>query len=226
MVGDAIGQMLPLAIGVALSPMPIVAVVLMLVTSRARVNGPAFLFGWVAGIVVAGAIVLVVAGSVNASEHGQPADWVSWLKLGLGLLLLFVAARMWRARPRGDDASKPPKWMAALDGFSPAKAAGLGALLSGVQPKNLVLIVAGATTVAQAGITTGQQVAAWAIFTVIASVGVAAPVVLYFVMGDRAAAPLNDLKTWMNTNNAAIMAVLCLLIAAKLVGDAISGLTG
>jgi hypothetical protein len=41
-VGQAIGGSLALAVGVALSPVPIIAVVLMLTTRRARVNGPLF----------------------------------------------------------------------------------------------------------------------------------------------------------------------------------------
>ena len=46
-MGQAIGQVLPPAVGVGLSPIPIVAVIVMLVTPRARVNGPAFLgAGW------------------------------------------------------------------------------------------------------------------------------------------------------------------------------------
>lgn len=71
----------------------------------------------------------------------------------------------------------------------------------------------------------GDEVVVWAIFTVIACVGVGAPVVLFFALGDRAAAPLDELKTWMATNNAAIMAVLCLVIGAKLIGDGITGLS-
>jgi hypothetical protein len=42
-MGEAIGKLLPFTVGVAVSPMPIVAVVLMLVTPRARCNGPASL---------------------------------------------------------------------------------------------------------------------------------------------------------------------------------------
>jgi Sap, sulfolipid-1-addressing protein len=56
--GQAIGQSLPIAVGIALSPLPIVAVVLMLVTERGRVNGPAFIVGWWAGLAIVGAIVL------------------------------------------------------------------------------------------------------------------------------------------------------------------------
>jgi Sap, sulfolipid-1-addressing protein len=48
-MSDAIGQVLSLGVGVALSPVPIIAVVLMLGTPRARTNGPAFVLGWVIG---------------------------------------------------------------------------------------------------------------------------------------------------------------------------------
>ena len=43
------------------------------------------------------------------------------------------------------------------------------------------------------------------------------------MLGERAGPILDGLKTWMARNNAVIMAVLCLVIGAKLVGDAITG---
>jgi hypothetical protein len=69
-MGQAIGQSPPLAVGIALSPLPIVAVVLMLVTERGRVNGPAFILGWWLGPAVVGGIVLSVAGGASASSRG------------------------------------------------------------------------------------------------------------------------------------------------------------
>src|SRR3954454_10090690 len=75
-MGEAIGQVLPLAVGVAVSPVRIVAVVLMLVTPRARVNGPAFVVGWIVGLGIVGAIVLGVADPAGATSDGQPATWV------------------------------------------------------------------------------------------------------------------------------------------------------
>ena len=79
---------------------------------------------------------------------------------------------------------------------------------------------------AQLGVSTGDQVVAWTVFTVIASVGVGTPVVIYFAMGERAAGLLAGLKTWMARNNTVIMAVLCLIFSVKLIGDAISGFSG
>ena len=57
---EAIGQVLSFAVGVAISPLPIVAVVLMLATPRARVNGPAFVLGWIVGLSLVGTVVLLV----------------------------------------------------------------------------------------------------------------------------------------------------------------------
>ena len=59
----------------------------------------------------------------------------------------------------------------------------------------------------------------------IATLGVGAPVVLYFAMGDRSEKLLGELRDWMARNNGTIMAVLLVVIGAKLIGDGISGLT-
>jgi hypothetical protein len=224
-MGEAIGQVLPFAVGVAISPMPVVAMVLMLITPQARANGVTFVLGWMLGIAVAGAILLSVASPADASEEGAPADWVSWLKLALGVLLLLVAVKEWKARPAPGAEAPMPKWMSALDGITPVKAGGLAILLGTINPKNLLLIVGGAAAVAQTGVSAGDQTVAWVVFTLIATIGVAAPLVVYFVMGDRAPAILEELKEWMARNNTAVMAVLCLVIGVKLFGDAITGLS-
>jgi threonine/homoserine/homoserine lactone efflux protein len=224
-VGQAIGQVLSLGVGVALSPVPIIAVVLMLGTPRARANGPAFVLGWIVGLGVVGAVALVIAGSADASEGGEPATWVDVLKLVLGALLVLVAVRQWRGRPRAGAAAELPKWMQAIDTFGPGKAAGMAALLSGVNPKNLLLTLGAASAIAQTGIDTGQQAVALAVFVVIGTLGPGAPVAIYFALGAKAAHVLDELKVWMAAHNAAIMAVLCLVIGAKLVGDGVAGLS-
>jgi threonine/homoserine/homoserine lactone efflux protein len=221
-VGQAIGDLLPSAVGVAISPLPIVAVVLMLVTPRGRLNGPAFVAGWCAGIAVAGAILLAISSGVDATDNSGPATWVDVVFMLLGLGLIFLAAMQWRGRPHGDEVAPTPKWMGALDAFTPLKAGVAGVVLSVLNPKNLLLIVAGAAAVAQTGISTGEQVGAWIIFVVIASIGVAAPVVITFALGDRSRTILHDLNAWLVRNNAVIMAVLLLIIGVKLIGNAIS----
>jgi hypothetical protein len=224
-MGEAIGGALPLAIGVAVSPVPIIAVVLMLTTRRARVNGPAFVLGWLAGLAVVGAIVLAISGPGDASSSGQPASWVSWVKLALGALLLLIAVRQFRGRPAAGEEAALPKWMGAIDTIKPPAAFGLAAALAGANPKNLLLAVGGAASIAQTGISGGQQAVAYAVFALVGALGVGIPVAIYFAMGPRSAAVLGGLKEWMGRNNSVIMAVLCLVLGAKLIGDAISGLS-
>src|SRR5215212_3249344 len=223
LMGSAIGQILPLAIGVALSPVPIIAVVLMLGTPRASATGPAFVLGWIAGLSVVGAVILLVSSGADASEGGAPADWVGWLKILLGVLLLAVAVKEWRSRPHGGERPALPKWMQTTDRFTPGRSVAMGVALSAVNPKNLLLVVGAAAAIAQTGIPSGQQAAALAVFVVIATLGPGAPVGMYFTMRARSERLLGELKDWMAANNATIMAVLCLVIAAKLVGDGISG---
>lgn len=225
-MAQAIGDMLPAAVGVALSPLAIVATVLMLVSSRGRANGPAFLFGWIVGILVAGAILLFVGDAIGVHDDGQPSDSVSWIKLALGLGLLSMALRQFRGRPHGDEEPVTPKWMGALDTFSPAKAAVAGAALSAVNPKNLLLIAAGMAAIAQTGIPGDEQAVALVLFAFVASIGVAAPVVISFAMGDRSATILDRLRIWMARNNPVIIAVVLLVIGVKLIGDALPGVTG
>ena len=175
-MGEAIGGSLPLAVGIALSPIPIIAVILMLTSDRARVNGLAFVLGWLAGLGIVGAIFLSLAGTGGASKSGAPATWVSWVKIGLAMLLLLVAVRQFRSRPHGSDEPQMPKWMTTIDKITPLGALGLAAALSGANPKNLLLAAGGAAAIAQTGISGAQQAIAYVVFAVIGTLGVGIPV--------------------------------------------------
>jgi Na+/melibiose symporter-like transporter len=222
-MGAAIGGILPTAVGVALSPLPIVAVVLMLVSPRGRLNGPTFVIGWLAGLGALGTVVLVVASGVGASDHGAPAAWVRALQVILGALLLLLAVTRWRGRPGEQERAAAPRWMGRLEAVTPVKALAAGALLSTLNPKNLLLTIAAASAIAQAGISIGQQAVAYAVVVVIGTAGVGAPVVLALVLGSRSRPALDGLKAWLVRHNAAIVAVLLLVIGAKLIGDGIAG---
>ncbi|WP_149549207.1 GAP family protein [Streptomyces marokkonensis] len=224
-MGEAIGQILSYGVAVALSPFPVIGMVLMLATPRARANGPALLLGWVTGLALVGTVVLLASGGAGPSEQGQPAAWVSALDLALGVLLLWVAVTYWRGRPRGDDEVALPKWMRTVDSFTPVKAGALGAALSALNPKNLLLVIAAAAAITRTDTSAGAQAAALAVFVVIGALGTAAPLVLYFVLRERSRRILDGLKLWMERNNSVITAVVCLLMAAKLMGDAITDLS-
>ncbi|WCB94430.1 hypothetical protein DSM104299_03167 [Baekduia alba] len=224
-MADAIGQVLSFAVGVAISPLPIIAVVLMLATPSGRLNGPAFLGGWLLGLAAVGTIVLIASSGADATDaDGAPATWVSWLKIVLGVLLLGVAVKQWRGRPRAGEEGTLPGWMKTIDTFTPTRSVAMGVALSAINPKNLLLTIGAAAAIAQTGASTGSQAAALAVFVVVGALGPGIPVAISVVMGDRARPILDEVKAWMGAHNAAIMSVICLVIAAKLVGDGVIGL--
>jgi len=224
-MGPAIGEILPLAIGVAISPVPIIAIVLMLGTPRARSNGLAFALGWLAGLTIVGGALLTLASGNSQENDGGPETWVSIVKLVLGVLFLLLAARTWRSRPKAGQEAAMPRWMQAIDTFTTGRSLVFGVLLSGVNPKNLALTIAAATTIAQTGISGGESAGALIAFILIGSLSILTPVFIYFALGTRAAVILDELKDWMAGHNAAIMTVLLLVFGAKLIGDAVGGLS-
>ncbi len=219
---DAIGGYLPAAVAVALSPIPIVAVILMLGTPRARTNGPAFAVGWILGMSAVMAIVLLVLGGTDSASGAQTS--VSWGTLALGVLLLALGVRQWQKRPRRGEDAPLPSWTTSVDAFTPWKALATGAVLSGVNPKNFALTAAAAGAIAVAGLEGATEFWAAAIFVAIASCGVVGLVLASLVAHDRVSQPLAAIRDYMTTHNAVIMTVILVLLGAKLIGDALPGL--
>jgi Sap, sulfolipid-1-addressing protein len=224
-MGDTLGQLLPYAVGVAISPVPIIAVILMLLAPRAGGASAGFLLGWIAGIVVVTTGFALLAGVIQPASGG-PSPAVGWIKLALGLLLLLGAAAQFRKRPAPGGRPALPGWMAAIDEVTTGRAVGLGALLSGVNPKNLALCLAAGSTVGSADLDTGAAITAVVVFTVLASATVAVPVIAYAVAAERMHKPLDALHTWLVRENAVIMGTLLAVMGAVLAGQGIAGVTG
>ena len=146
------------------------------------------------------------------------------MKLVLGLLLLLLAAKQWRSRPRPGAEPSLPKWMAAIDEVTPAKACGLGFVLSAVNPKNLLMCIAAGTAVAGGGLSTTQGVVTVLLFTVLAASTVALPVSAYAIGRDRMVGTLESLRSWLTLHSAAVMATLLLVIGVVLLGKGLGGL--
>jgi hypothetical protein len=126
-----------------------------------------------------------------------------------------------RPRVAGETAAVPG-WMSSIDDFTAAKAFGVGVLLSGVNPKNLGLTIAAAATIGGSGLSSGDEIIVMVVFVAIASLTVAAPVILNLVMGSKATQTLTEMKEWLTDNNATVMAVLFVVLGAKVLGAGIS----
>src|SRR5437764_4567377 len=225
-MGKAIGEILPYALGAAISVIPIIAIILMLVTPKAKANGSSFAAGFVAGLALICIVVVALAGGSNYSSSSGPTKTISAIKLLLGLLLLFAAFRQWRARPTPGEEPKMPKWLASIDQFTPARSFGVGAALSTVNPKNFAMSLAAGLAIAQAGLSTGQEAGTILIYVALAGSTILGPLIVYLRMGRRATEILGGWRTWLADNNATVMSVLLLVVAVVLLGPGITGLSG
>jgi threonine/homoserine/homoserine lactone efflux protein len=217
-VVTVIGQILPAALGVAISPFPMTAAILMLFSRRATANGLAFLAGWILGLMVLTIVALRVADAGNVSGGGTPSTAASTIGLLLGVLLVAMAVWEWKHRPKEGEQPKTPKWLAEVSGFTTAKAFGLALLLSAVNPKSFALAVAAALTIAAAGLSAGRPWIALLVFIAVGSLSIGVPVLYRLVAGEGAERALTSWKAWLIASNATIMSVLLLILGLALIG--------
>lgn len=222
-MNQAFGQVVPFAIVIALSPIPLIAVIAMLFSRRAVGNGIGFLLGWFVGVAGGLAVLTALASTQDLGSSDDPSSTSTGIRLVLGVLLLGAAFRAWHGRPRPGDDVPLPKWMKRVDGIHPVGAFVLAVLLGGVNPKNLLMNVAAAAVLAATSLDTSDAVAVIALYTAVASCTVILAVAYRIVLGDRAAATLERMRGWLGANSATVMAVLFLVLGVKVVGDAISG---
>jgi threonine/homoserine/homoserine lactone efflux protein len=216
-MNQVIGEILPLAVGIAISPIAIIAAILMLLSPRAKGTSLGFMIGWLAGLVVA-IVLFSLLSSVIPLETGGRLPITGVIKIILGVLLLVLAIKQWRARPTKGDQASLPKWMSAIDSMPAGKALWLGFLLAAVNPKNLLLAISAGVIVGGAGLTVGQLTVVIIIFVLLAGSTVLVPVVGYLIAAARLAGPLDKLRQWLVDYNAVIMAVLLLVLGVVMIG--------
>lgn len=213
------GEVLPLAIGIAASPFPVIPVILLLFTDRPRAAAWSFLCGWLVGVGVATTVFVLLAEVLDQSA--DTPEWASWLRVVGGAALVAYGAKQWFGRSAD---AEQPAWMRSVSTATPARAFRLALLLSAANPKVLLLAAAGGLAIGSDDLSVRGDVAAVVIFTLVASVSVAVPVLAYTLVGDRVLTPLGVARDWLVRNNAAVMAVVLVVIGLLLLQQGITDL--
>lgn len=224
-MGETFMNMLPYAIGILVSPVPIITVILTLFSTRAKANGLSFLLGWAMGIGLPAIVVLVLAISSQGEAEAPPSQIASILRIVLGLLLVMIAVRNWIHRRKPDDPDKKPMLFRLVDAVTPFRAWLTGFLFADVtNPKNMALTIAGCLAISSSGTSVVTMSVLLALFVLVASLGVAAPVVLYLVGGDSSKQTVENWKHWLVTHKKGVMAVLFLLFGLSFAYKGMAGL--
>jgi hypothetical protein len=207
MLSDAIGAMLPAILAVALTPIQLVGVVVVLGGRHASTGGWAFLIGWLAGLtaVTVAAILLVD----QLGESGRtPTPFVHWLQIALGLVLVWMAVRLYWQHPAHETEPQPPKWLAAIGEASHARA----------------LVVAAMTPLAYLNPSVLQIAVVSIVFLLLASAPIIAIVAAHGVGGEKADARIENLKGFLLRNSNLIMAIVFAMLGVSILGKGIAGI--
>jgi threonine/homoserine/homoserine lactone efflux protein len=221
---EMIAQLVVLGVGVAISPVAVIAAILLLVSPGGRAKASLFVAGWVLALAVISGVVVAAEGALGAGEDAGPTRVVAAITLVLGIVLLAFGMLRWRGRPAPGDDEPTPAWMTAVDAATPLRALGLGALLAVAKPKNLVLTLAAATAIAEPAASAAGSAVALAAYVVVASASVATPLVVAVALGDRAGPVLERWKVALLAHNKAIMAVVFIAFGLLLAWKGVVGL--
>jgi hypothetical protein len=203
---------------VALSPVPVVAVLIILLTKRARLSSLVFASAWVAGNAVAIAIGIIFANQIRVPHAGQdlPAEGVVTLVLGIGLITTAWLSRRGRQRTPEEN---PPRWVAAVDNLSPVGGALVAFSNATTSPKNLALALTTGVAIRASLPHFGSELAAGMVYVFFASLTIVIPVLVYFVVGERARPTLARWKERVTSRAAVTMELLLfaagIFLAAK-----------
>lgn len=220
---EAVGGSVGYALAIAISPIPIAALILTLLSVRPRSSSIAFTTGWIAGI-GAVASIAVATGLFDAGD--EPSDRRGWIRLTIGAILVLAAVRRWRTRPGPDEVRSTPPLMRAIDGAGPRRVLGIGFALAALNPKDMLLAAAGGAEIASTDLSDGSTVATLVVFTMIAASTAIIPVGTYLVSGDRLDDRLHHARDALIRYNPVVMAVVLAAVGALFVAEGIQILWG
>jgi hypothetical protein len=214
-------DVVPFALATAVSPLPLLALLVVLLTPRAVPNGLAFALGWAAALLAVATLTVAVLGA-DAGFDGSSAG-VRAFEVAAGAGLVALAIWQWVRRPRGDARRVDPRWLVLADRCTPPRAFALGGVLVLGNPKNLALTVAAASAVAGAGSASSDRFWALALFAVLGTAGLAIPLALRITLGQRAAGILTRWRRWLVLHGTPAACVVVALIGVLLVARGAAG---
>ena len=212
-----LGQTLPFALGILLSPLPVIPVLFMLLGPRPRPPSVGYAVGWCCGVAFFTEIFVLI--SVFIATIESTPRWLSWVVIPLGIALLLLAIKRWSVRHKPEPL---PGWMTALETASPAKAFRLGFVVS-IASSPVFLIGAG-LTIGAASQSAAKDAFDVLTFTAIASGLVILPVVLYLIAGKSVVSPLLASKRWLERNYATVSTVILFIFGVLILMKGIGSL--
>lgn len=217
---NAIGEFLPLALGMTLSPLPLIAIVFLLLSAQGTARSLGFMAGRLIGIALMLTVLTLAAEALPESREATVFGGL--LKILLGLGLIYVAVRKWRKRPQGETEPTVPGWMSSLDTISTPRAFGMALVLTVLNPKELAFTLGAAISIGAAHQQPGAIIVLGLLYILISGASVLAPVILHLVAPERAQSVLGSAQAWLMRHQSTVVGVVLLALGVVLVSDGLS----
>ncbi len=219
------GILLPFAIGIALNPTPIIATILLLVSNLGLVKALCFLVGWLGGLMSLLITMLVIVSSREYRRAPFSAQFTDWVILAFGIVLLLMAWMLWRKRPPPDEERISLQWMRGITQANSFMALSAGLFFGLFSVRNLLLIVTAAMVIGESIMSSDGRLWTSLFFGLIASIGVAAPLVVAAMQPNRANAILTEWENWLSHHNVTINCIVHAVVAVQLLAIGLTRLT-
>jgi threonine/homoserine/homoserine lactone efflux protein len=223
-MGAAIGDVLPLALTIAIVPVSVITLILLLLTRRARANAIAFTSGRILGLTLVVGLALSVAAGQSITVDPGSSPVVSFVKLVLGIVLVLSGLRRWRRHRNEGGEPSLPGWMQRFDEATPALSVSAGFLISVVEPLTLAFAVDAGLSIAQADVSFVSSLVVLAVFVVVATVTNTALLLIYLASATRAQRKLTSVRGWIHANHERLTVALLFVLGAILIGRGVAGI--
>lgn len=218
----ALGHILPLAVAVALSSVPIMATILILLSPNKGRSSLTFLIGWVLGLTVTVVVFILLAYVIPSSKSRGPEYAIGIIMIVIGLALIAFAIVLWR-RGSGSPSSGIPKWLSAVGSLGPWSAFGL-ALVLNVRPKAILLSAAAGLSVRGDELTGAEAAIVVCVYVVISASTVVVPIIASLVQPDKTERRLVRTREWIAANNRTVSVLILILIGVVIVANGLTRL--
>ncbi|GAA1994633.1 GAP family protein [Microbacterium pumilum] len=220
---EAIGHILPIALAVAISSVPIMVTILILLSPNRARSAPLFMIGWVIGLILVVSVCTLVAELIpTARSPRRPDTAIGIVEIIVGLAMIVLAVVSW-LRSRRAETPAVPKWLSSEKSLRPWQAFGV-ALILNIRPKALLLAIAAGLTVRADSQSPTDAVVAILIYTIIGASTVVTPIVATMVAPDRMVPRLTSMRSWLTRNDAAMTSIILLLVGVFVIGSGIGRL--
>jgi threonine/homoserine/homoserine lactone efflux protein len=214
--------LLPIALGVALSSVPITAILVFLGSTRARQSAPAFLAGYAVGLAIVTFLFAVGVAALPPGRRGPKDEIIGVVEIVLGAGL--VAYGIWMiAHRKQSEASAGSGRLKRLENLGPLPALGVGLLLN-IRPKSLVLAVAAGIALGSSGFGPTGLAVAFLVYLAVGLSSVVVPVIIYFRSSGKAVEEIARGRRWITRNGRAVTITVVLMLGAVLIGAGIATL--